>query len=108
MHRGLGPGLLESAYEGCLAFELAHRGLKVESQKPPAVTFKDVKLECGYRLDLLVGDKVRVEIKAVDVLAPINQAQLRSYLKLSGCDVGLLISLDVKILKQGIHRMLDN
>lgn len=85
VHRALGPGLLESAYETCLAFELVERGLKVEQQKPLPVVYREVKLDCGYRLDLLVEEAVIVEVKAVDRLAPIHQAQLLSYLKLSGC-----------------------
>lgn len=108
VHRALGPGLLESAYEACLAFELAQWGLKVEQQKPLPVVYKDVKLDCGYRLDLLVEDQVIVEVKAVDGLAPIHQAQLLSYLKLSGLEVGLLINFNVKVLKQGICRMVNN
>ena len=76
VHRALGPGLLESAYEACLAFELAERGLNVEQQKPLPVSYREVKLECGYRLDLLVEESVVVEIKAVDRLAPIHSAQL--------------------------------
>jgi GxxExxY protein len=78
VHRALGPGLLESAYEACLAFELVQRGLKVEQQKPLPVVYREVKLDCGYRLDLLVEETVIVEIKAVDSLAPIYQAQLLS------------------------------
>lgn len=85
VHRALGPGLLESAYETCLAFELVERGLKVEQQKPLPVVYREVKLDCGYRLDLLVEEAVIVEVKAVDRLAPIHQAQLLSYLRLSGC-----------------------
>ena len=92
VHRTLGPGLLESAYETCLAFELAERGLKVERQKPLPVIYRKVNLDCGYRLDLLVEDVVIVELKTVDCLAPIHEAQLLSYLKLSGCKVGLLIN----------------
>ena len=105
VHRALGPGLLESAYEASLAFELAGRGLNAESQKPLPVVYKEVRLECGYRLDLLVEEEVIVEIKAVDRLAPIHQAQLLSYLKLSGCKVGLLINFNVQILKNGIRRV---
>jgi len=107
VHRALGPGLLESAYEACLAFELAQRGLKVEQQKPLPVVYREVKLDCGYRLDLFVEEAVIVEVKAVDRLAPIHQAQLLSYLKLSGCKVGLLINF-VKILKDGIRRMVND
>jgi GxxExxY protein len=87
VRRAPGPGLLESAYEACLAFELAQRGLKVEQQKPLPVVYREVKLDCGYRLDLLVEETVIVEVKAVDRLMPIHQAQLLSYLKLSGCSL---------------------
>ena len=108
VHRALGPGLLESAYEACLAFELAQSGLKVEQQKPLPVVYREVKLDCGYRLDLLVEEAVIVEAKAVDRLAPIHQAQLLSYLKLSGCKVGLLINFNVKVLKDGIRRVVND
>ena len=108
VHRALGPGLLESAYEACLAFELRDRGLRVEIQKPLPVVYRDVKLECGYRLDLLVEESVIVEIKVVDRLMPIHQAQLLSYLKLSGCKVGLLMNFNVRVLKNGIRRMVNN
>jgi GxxExxY protein len=108
VHRALGPGLLESAYEACLAFELAQRGLQVEQQKPLPVLYREVKLDCGYRLDLLVEEAVIVEVKAVDRLMPIHQAQLLSYLKLSGCKVGLLINFNVKVLKDGIRRVVNN
>jgi GxxExxY protein len=108
VHRTLGPGLLESAYEACLAFELAERGLKVEQQKPLPVVYRQVKLDCGYRLDLLVEEAVIVEVKTVDPIAPIHKAQLLSYLRLSGCKVGLLINFNVKVLKDGIVRMVNN
>jgi GxxExxY protein len=104
VHRALGPGLLESAYEACLVFELEQRGLKVEHQKPLPVVYQSVNLDCGYRIDLLVEDTVVVEIKAVDQLAPIHEAQLLSYLKLSGCRFGLLINFNVMMLKDGIRR----
>jgi GxxExxY protein len=107
VHRALGPGLLESAYEACLAFELAERGLEAEQQKPLPVVYREVRLDCGYRLDLLVERKVIVEIKSVDRLAPIHQAQLLSYLKLSGLRIGLLINFNVKVLKDGIHRVVN-
>jgi GxxExxY protein len=105
VHRTLGPGLLESAYEACLAFELVEAGFKVEQQKPIPVIYKAVKLDCGYRLDLLVNDTVIVEVKSVDQLMPIHKAQLLSYLKLSGCKIGLLINFNVKMLKEGIRRL---
>ena len=108
VHRALGPGLLESAYEACLAFELAQQGLKVEQQKPLPVVYRGVKLDCGYRLDLLVEGAVIVEIKAVDRIAPIHEAQLLSYLRLSGCKVGLLLNFNVKVLKHGIRRLVNN
>jgi GxxExxY protein len=107
VHRALGPGLLESAYEASLAFELAQRGLSTQVQKPLPVVYKGVRLDCGYRLDLLVEDKVIVEIKAVDRLAPIHQAQLLSYLKLSGYKLGLLINFNVPVLKEGIRRVVN-
>ncbi len=108
VHRELGPGLLESTYEACLAFELIERSFKVERQKALPVKYKDVMLDCGYRIDLLVGEKVIVELKAVERLEPIHQAQLLSYLKLSGCKVGLLINFNVKILKNGIRRLVND
>jgi GxxExxY protein len=108
VHRALGPGLLESAYEACLAFELAQRDLKVERQKPLLLVYKQVELDCGYRLDLFVEESVIVEIEAVDQLAPIHKAQLLSYLKLSDCRVGLLINCNVKLFKNGIRRVVNN
>ena len=108
VHRALGPGLLESAYEACLAFELVEQGLEIERQKPLPVVYRDVKLDCGYRLDILVEESVIVEIKVVDHLAPIHKAQLLSYLRLSECKVGLLINFNVKVLKSGIIRMVNN
>ena len=108
VHRSLGPGLLESAYEACLAYELIQREMKVEQQKPLPLIYRDVQLDCGYRIDLLVDDAVILEIKSVDSLAPIHQAQLLSYLKLSGCEVGLLINFNVKLLKQGIVRLVNS
>ena len=107
VHRALGPGLLESAYEACLAFELAKRGLRVVAQKPLPLVYEEVKLECGYRIDLLVEDSVIVEIKSVDAVAPIHEAQIMSYLKLSGCKVGLLINFNVTVLKDGIRRFVN-
>jgi GxxExxY protein len=108
VHRVLGPGLLESAYEACLAFELAQRGLKIEQQKPLPVVYRQVKLDCAYRLDFLVEKSVIVELKVVDSLAPIHKAQLLSYLKLSGCKVGLLINFNVNVLKNGIVRVVND
>lgn len=108
VHRGLGPGLLESAYEACLAYELAERGLAVERQKGLPVTYHGVRLDCGYRIDLLVEGLVVVELKAVEKLEPIHEAQLLSYLKLSACKVGLLINFNVKMLKDGLRRMVND
>jgi GxxExxY protein len=108
VHRALGPGLLESAYEVCEAFELNERGRKVDRQVPLPVVYKGVKLDCGYRLDLLGDDLVIVEIKAVDALNDVHKAQLLSYLKISGLNVGLLINFNVKMLKHGIVRVVNN
>jgi GxxExxY protein len=107
VHRVLGPGLLESAYEACLAFELKKRGLRVEQQKPLPLVYDQVKLDCGYRIDLLVEGAVVVEVKSVDALAPIHEAQVISYLKLSGCKVGLLMNFNVLQLKDGIRRFIN-
>lgn len=108
VHRALGPGLLESTYEACLVYELSQRGLYVEQQKPLPITYKEVHLDIGYRLDLLVNGGVVVELKAVEQLLPIHEAQLLSYLKLSGCAVGLLINFNVPVLRQGIRRLVNN
>jgi GxxExxY protein len=108
VHRALGPGLLESAYEACLAFELAKRGLEIERQKGLPITYRGVNVDCGYRIDLLVEGAVVVELKAVERLEPIHEAQLLSYLKLSGCKVGLLINFNVKVLKDGLRRMVND
>ena len=108
VHRALGPGLLESAYEACLAFELRERGLKVEQQKQLPVVYRKVNLDCGYRLDLVVEDAVVVEIKAVEHLAPIHEAQLLSYLRLADKRVGLLINFHVKVLKDGVRRIVND
>ena len=107
MHRVLGPGLLESAYEACLAFELKKRGLRVEQQKPLPLVYEQVKLDCGYRIDLLVEGAVVVEVKSIDAVAPIHEAQVISYLKLSGCKVGLLMNFNVLQLKDGIRRFVN-
>ena len=107
VHRALGPGLLESAYEACLAYELGKQGMRVEKQKPLPVVYEGVKLECGYRIDLVVEGAVIVEIKSVDGLAPIHEAQVITYLKLSGCKVGLLMNFNVPVLKDGIRRFIN-
>lgn len=108
VHRILGPGLLESAYEACLVFELRERGLKVERQVDLPLCYKGVRLDCGYRLDLLVENAVIVEVKALNGMTAIHQAQVTSYLKLSGCKVGLLINFNVGLLKSGITRIVNN
>src|SRR5712692_3623572 len=105
VHRIIGPGLLESAYEACLVFELRERGFKVEQQKPLPVVYKNVKLDCGYRLDLVIEDRVIVEIKAVEKLTSVHEAQLLSYLRLYGGSVGLLINFHVSVLKNGVRRI---
>jgi GxxExxY protein len=107
VHRELGPGLLESAYETCISYELAERGLKIERQKALPVSYRGVRLDCGYRIDLLVEEKVVVEVKAVEKFELIHEAQLLSYLKLSCCQVGLLINFNVKVLKNGIRRLVN-
>ena len=107
VHRELGPGLLESAYEACLAYELTERKLQIERQKGLPVVYRRVELDCGYRIDLLVEDQVVVELKAVENLEPIHEAQLLSYLKLSKCKVGLLINFNVKTLRKGIRRLVN-
>ena len=108
VHRELGPGLLESTYEACLAHELGEGGIKVERQKSLPVTYRNVALDCGYRVDMLVEEKIIVELKAVDNLDPVHQAQLLSYLRLSGCKVGLLINFNVKLLRDGIRRLVND
>lgn len=107
VHRALGPGLLESAYEACLTFELRELGLRVEQQKPLPVVYKGVKLDCGYRLDLVVEGCVIVEVKAVEQLTALHKAQVLSYLKLSGLAVGLLINFHVELLKNGVRRVVN-
>ena len=105
VHRDLGPGLLESAYEACLAYELATRELNAIRQLQLPVVYKGVRLDCGYRIDLLVEDRVIVEVKAVERLEPIHQAQLLTYLRLSGHRVGLLINFNARTIKEGLKRM---
>ena len=108
VHKALGPGLLESAYEACLVYELAQRGLKVERQKALPVVYREVRLDCGYRIDLLVEGCVVVELKSVETVAPIHEAQLLCYLRLSGSHVGLIINFNVRLLKDGIVRLVNN
>lgn len=104
VHTKLRPGLLESAYEACLAYELRKRGLDVGTQVPLPITYEDVQLDAGYRLDLFVASRVIVELKSVEKMIPLYDAQLLSYLKLSGNKIGLLINFNVVRLKDGIKR----
>ena len=107
VHRELGPGLLESAYEACLAYEIADKGLAVERQKALPLQYRGVRIDAGYRIDLLVANTVLVEVKAIEGIKPIHLAQLLSYLRLSGCEVGLLINFNVKRLVLGLHRVVN-
>ena len=104
VHKNLGPGLLESAYEECLVFELNNRRITVERQKPVPVVYKEIKLDCGYRLDLKIANEIIIEIKSVDTLAPIHDAQILTYMRFSKIKIGLLINFNVTSLRQGIKR----
>jgi GxxExxY protein len=106
VHRNLGPGLLESAYEACLAYELEAAGLKVERQKPVPLAYKDIRLDLGYRLDMVVDDQVVLELKAVDEITGIDEAEINTFLELSDYEVGLLINFNVRRLKDGIRRFI--
>lgn len=108
VHKQLGPGLLESAYEECLTYELIQRDLYLERQKVLPLVYEEVKLEAGYRIDLLIERKVIIEIKAVEALNDVHLAQILTYLKLSGCKLGLLINFNVALIKQGIRRVVNN
>ncbi len=108
VHSALGPGMLESAYEACLEYELTRRGLKVERQKPLPLVYEELRIEAAYRLDLLIEDAVIVELKAVEELAPIHTAQLLSYLKLTRKRLGLIINFHVVSLSDGIKRVVCN
>ncbi|MCL4305892.1 GxxExxY protein [bacterium] len=107
VHRELGPGLLESAYEACLKYELGKRGIPVRAQVELPVVYDGVRIDAGYRLDMLVAEAVVVELKVVERFAPIHEAQLLSYLKLGGFRIGLLINFNVLLLKDGIKRMVN-
>jgi GxxExxY protein len=104
IHRSLGPGLLEAVYEECLARELTLRMIPFERQKPIPLVYKDLKLECGYRLDFLVSSRIVVEIKSIEAIAPIHESVMLTYLRLSESPLGLLINFNVPILKDGIRR----
>jgi GxxExxY protein len=106
VHRQLGPGLLESAYEECLCFELKHNGVPFKRQVPLPVVYKSVRLDCGYRLDVVVQDQVILELETVERLAPIHEAQMLTYMKLSGIRTGLLLNFNCAVLKNGIRRLM--
>lgn len=108
IHRELGPGLLESAYEACLAYELQELNLKVERQKPVPLIYDNVRLDCGFLADIVVENKVVVETKCTEALHPVDEAQLLSHLRLLNIPVGLLINFHVVILKDGIRRIVNN
>ena len=108
VHKAIGPGLLESAYEECLCYELAQNNLRFERQVPLPVLYKGVNLDCGYRLDIIVEDLVILEIKAVDRLMAIHEAQLLSYLRMLDKRVGLLLNFHSSVLKNGIKRIVNN
>ncbi|AQG78383.1 GxxExxY protein [Spirosoma montaniterrae] len=108
VHRKLGPGLLESVYEECVAYELSKTGLFVERQKALPVVYETIKLDSGYRVDLLLNRKVIIELKAVEALNEVHLAQLMTYLRLADCRLGLLVNFNVILLKQGIRRVVNN
>ena len=107
VHKILGPGLLESAYEECLFYELKKTNLKVEKQKALPLVYEEVKLEMGYRIDIIIEDKFIVEIKSVEELNDVHLAQLLTYLRLTNCKLGLLINFNVKLLKNGVRRIIN-
>jgi len=104
VHRELGPGLLESAYEECLDYELKQAGLHTKRQVPVPVIYKDIKLDCGYRIDILVENRVVLELKTVDILIPVHEAQILTYMKFGKKEIGLLVNFNVTLLKNGIKR----
>ncbi|MCF6346877.1 MAG: GxxExxY protein [Flavobacteriaceae bacterium] len=108
VHKALGPGLLESSYEECLYYELMKSGLKVQKQKSLPLIYEEVKLDIGYRIDLIVDDKVIIELKAVEALNDVHLAQILTYLKLSDCKLGMLINFNVTLIKNGIRRVVNN
>ncbi len=107
IHKSLGPGLLESAYQQCLYYKLQKEGLKVQKEKPMPLEYEEVYLDCGYRIDLLVEDKLVIEIKSVEALKNIHMAQTLTYMKLGDYKLGLLINLNVNMLKQGVKRVIN-
>jgi GxxExxY protein len=108
MHKNLGPGLLESTYESALAYDLKEAGLNVEQQVAMPFVYKEMKMNVGYRLDLVINNKIVIEIKSVENLAPVHFAQTLTYLRLSNMKLGLLINFNTKLLKNGIHRAVNN
>jgi GxxExxY protein len=108
VHKNIGPGLLESAYENALAYDLQLLGFNVQQQVPMPFVYKEVKLSVGYRIDLLIENKLIIEVKSVDMLAPVHYAQLLTYLRLSGLKLGLLINFNAKTLKNNIRRIVNN
>ncbi|OYQ38156.1 GxxExxY protein [Flavobacterium cyanobacteriorum] len=108
IHVTLGPGLLESVYEAILYYELVKQGLKVDRQKPLPLVWDDLKMDVGYRADLIVEDKVLIEIKSVEQIAPVHPKQVLTYLKISGCKLGLLINFNEPLIKTGITRVVNN
>jgi len=107
VHQSLGPGLLESAYQECLFYELKQFGFKVEKEKPLPIVYKEIKLDHGYRLDLLVENKVVIEVKTVDAIMDVHEAQILTYIKLGGFKLGLLLNFNVSLLKNGIRRFVN-
>lgn len=108
VHRNLGPGLLESAYQTCLEYELKKYGLKVVREQPMPIVYEEIKLDHGYRIDLLVEDKVVVELKTVDIVSDVHKAQVLTYLRLGKYKLGMLVNFKVKLLKEGITRIVNN
>lgn len=108
LHKNIGPGLLESSYETALVYDLRQMGLDVKQQVTMPFIYKDIKMDVGYRLDILVENKVIVEVKAIECLASVHYAQLNTYLKMSGLKLGLLINFNCKLLKDGLHRIVNN
>ena len=108
VHKNLGPGLLESAYEECLFYELSKTDLIIERQKPLPLFYETIRMEIGYRLDFLIESKLVIEVKAVEALNDVHKAQVITYLKLSGCKLGLLVNFNVVLIKNGIKRIVNN
>lgn len=108
LHKSLGPGLLESAYEECLVYELKKHDLNVYKQKPLPLVYESVKLDVGYRVDIMVNNKVVIEVKSVEAISDIHVAQVITYLKLSDCKLGMLINFNVPLIKNGIKRIVNN